>query len=374
MGSGGWWTGARGWVRERMGGRFRTQSVTTQSRTPPPARFGATIALAKVWRRWSRVSATGDPHAYVRRVLINTATSAAQRRWSREYPTAAPPEPLPAGPGPADTDLRLALDRLLPMLLPRQRLVLVLRYYEDLPVAEVAEVLGCSAGTVKSQAARALARLSTSAAVRRRGRGGAGGDALRRRLGRPPPHPGTPGPDLRLGLALRDTVRDRPAFARPRPAPRCQPGDGRRLHQRRPGPGLPGRAATPGRRQRPDRRPTLYDRSPRPCRLAGTVRLTALDAAGRPIPLQGTAATGPVDLTLPASSPDDPVGLEVSLRATTTDPSTGATCPTADRVTPAQLRLTTGPTVQVLVTTANEPAHSAPLWGCRGAIALLAAS
>ena len=123
-------------------------------------------ALAKVWRRWPRVAATGDPHAYVRRVLINTATTAAQRRWSREYPTAAPPEPVPADRAAADTDLRLALDRLLPMLPPRQRLVLVLRYYEDLPVAEVAEVLGCSVGTVKSQAARALARLRTSPAVR----------------------------------------------------------------------------------------------------------------------------------------------------------------------------------------------------------------
>lgn len=119
---------------------------------------------------------------------------------------------------------------------------------------------------------------------------------------------------------------------------------------------------------------TVYDRSPRPCRLTGTVRLTALDAVGQPIPLQGTATTGPVELTLTASTPDDPVGLQVSLRAATTDPSTGATCPTADRVTAAQLRLTTGPTAQVLVTTANEPAHSAPLWGCRGAIALLAAS
>jgi RNA polymerase sigma-70 factor (sigma-E family) len=120
-------------------------------------------ALAKVWRRWSRVTAVGDPHAYVRRVLINTSATAARRRWSREYPVAAPPEAVLAS---SDADLRLALERLLPMLPPRQRMVLVLRYYEDLPEAEVAELLGCSVGTVKSQAAKALARLRTSPAVR----------------------------------------------------------------------------------------------------------------------------------------------------------------------------------------------------------------
>ena len=71
---------------------------------------------------------------------------------------ASPPEPYVVDDLAADAATRVTLARALAMLTRRQRAVLVLRYYEDLPEAEVARILGCSVGTVRSQTARTLAR------------------------------------------------------------------------------------------------------------------------------------------------------------------------------------------------------------------------
>lgn len=115
-------------------------------------------ALLKVWRRWDRVSAAGHPDAYVRQVVVNSYLTWQRRSSSGELPT----EVLPDSPGAdryAQSDLRDALTRALPLLSPGQRAVLVLRHYEQLSEAETAALLGCSVGTVKSQNFRALARL-----------------------------------------------------------------------------------------------------------------------------------------------------------------------------------------------------------------------
>ncbi|GAA4099291.1 SigE family RNA polymerase sigma factor [Nonomuraea soli] len=112
-------------------------------------------SLAKAWFAWKRID---DPEAYVRRVLVTTHTSWWRRRWRRELPSDALPDagsPDAAG----GLDRRDALWRALGRLPARQRAVVVLRFYEDLPVAEVAEILGCQIGTVKSQSAKALAKL-----------------------------------------------------------------------------------------------------------------------------------------------------------------------------------------------------------------------
>jgi len=111
-------------------------------------------ALVKVYLRWRRLSRAGDPHGYLRRIMVNASTSR-WRRGRREYLVDAPPDrPVSIGTGDHD-DLRQAL-----MSLPaRQRAVVVLRYYEDLTERQTAEVMGCSVGTVKSQNARALGRL-----------------------------------------------------------------------------------------------------------------------------------------------------------------------------------------------------------------------
>ena len=121
-------------------------------------------ALVRVWPRWARISSRGDADAYVRAVLMNVYLSSLRRRRWREV-TADPLASVLAASGaiePSSTetiDTRLHLRRLLADLAPRQRAVLVLRYYLDLSEAETAQTLGCSLGTVKSQAAKGTARL-----------------------------------------------------------------------------------------------------------------------------------------------------------------------------------------------------------------------
>jgi len=112
-------------------------------------------ALAKCWFAWGRID--GPPEPYVRRALATTYATWWRRKWRAERPTGVLPE-RPAEPRHALED-RDALWRALGALPRRQRAVVVLRYYEDLSEAETASALGISTGTVKSQAARALATL-----------------------------------------------------------------------------------------------------------------------------------------------------------------------------------------------------------------------
>jgi RNA polymerase sigma-70 factor (sigma-E family) len=121
-------------------------------------------ALVRVWPRWTRVVAAGDPDAYVRRVLVNVYLSARRRRWRGEYPTGALPDPPSGADEFASVDLRDAVARALSALGRRQRAVVVLRYFNDLPEVQVAAVMGCSVGTVKSQSAKALAKLRVALA------------------------------------------------------------------------------------------------------------------------------------------------------------------------------------------------------------------
>ncbi|WP_210441345.1 SigE family RNA polymerase sigma factor [Nocardioides xinjiangensis] len=111
-------------------------------------------ALTKLWFAWDRVD--GDPEPYVRRIIVTTHASWRRRRWWSELVSDRVGE-LPASSSEAVTDVDVwsALGH----LPPRQRAVLVLRYFEDLTEAETAETLGCAIGTVKSQHAKALRRL-----------------------------------------------------------------------------------------------------------------------------------------------------------------------------------------------------------------------
>lgn len=114
-------------------------------------------ALAKAYTNWPLVRR--DNHeAYVRKIMLNTWISWQRRRSRGELPTAK----LPDAAGPDDfatADSRQALRAALAKLPPRQRAVVVLRYHEDLSERQVADLLGITVGTVKSQAAQALARL-----------------------------------------------------------------------------------------------------------------------------------------------------------------------------------------------------------------------
>jgi DNA-directed RNA polymerase specialized sigma24 family protein len=96
-------------------------------------------ALARTAAAWHRLRRTDNPEGYVRRAIVTTHLNAVRRRPWRERPAADLPEP--AAPRSAEQELD------------------ELRYYEDLSEADIAEVLGCSRGTVKSQAAKAMAHL-----------------------------------------------------------------------------------------------------------------------------------------------------------------------------------------------------------------------
>jgi RNA polymerase sigma-70 factor (sigma-E family) len=110
-------------------------------------------ALLRSWRVWERVE---DPSAFVRKVIVNLNVS-----WWRRASRVIPPWLAPAQPDKiAQLDERDRVWRALSSLPLRQRTVLVLRYYEDLSEAEIANVMGTSTGTVKSQASRALRRLA----------------------------------------------------------------------------------------------------------------------------------------------------------------------------------------------------------------------
>ena len=114
-------------------------------------------ALAKTYANWRRVRSLEAAPGYVRTTMVNTAASWFRKKgWRNERPT----EHLPDRPSPtADPDDRSALMAALAELPPRQRAVVVLRFYEDLGVARVAEALGISEGTVKSQTSEALSKL-----------------------------------------------------------------------------------------------------------------------------------------------------------------------------------------------------------------------
>jgi RNA polymerase sigma-70 factor (sigma-E family) len=114
-------------------------------------------ALAKAYRHWTRISAAGDPEAYVRQIMVNE-----RRSWWRRNPGR---EVLGSVPDRVGSDEyaglaeRDAVWQAVLRLPPRTRAVLVLRYWEDLSEAETARILDCSVGTVKSQASRGLRKL-----------------------------------------------------------------------------------------------------------------------------------------------------------------------------------------------------------------------
>jgi len=121
--------------------------------------------LVRVARRWPRVRRMDQPVAYARRILVNLAIDDGKRRSRRRGELEPPDGPLQARADEAAArvfgtlDARAELLGALALLPPRQRTVLVLRYFEDLSEAQTAQTLGCSVGTVKSTASRALARL-----------------------------------------------------------------------------------------------------------------------------------------------------------------------------------------------------------------------
>lgn len=116
------------------------------------------VTLAKLFPAWPRVRGLDEPDAYVRRALVYNNLSRFRKRRVVQLLTPRLPERAQEG-GAARTEERSLLLEALGTLPPRQRAVVVLRYWEDLSEQQAAEVLGCSPGNVKSQASRGLRKL-----------------------------------------------------------------------------------------------------------------------------------------------------------------------------------------------------------------------
>jgi RNA polymerase sigma-70 factor (sigma-E family) len=116
------------------------------------------VALAKAWTSWGRIE--GSHEAYVRRIIVNEFASGWRRRWRGEVPTADLPERA-CDEGEA-VSTRQSLIAALATLPPRQRAVVVLRFFNDYTEAATADALSISVGTVKSQTFKALASLRVS--------------------------------------------------------------------------------------------------------------------------------------------------------------------------------------------------------------------
>ncbi|MFJ9099793.1 SigE family RNA polymerase sigma factor [Streptomyces sp. NPDC102405] len=113
-------------------------------------------ALGRIYVRWNRISAVGNPAAYAQTVLVRVFLTHQRRRSSRERATDVLPETAAAG---VDTPLRLTLLDALARLPAKDRAVVVLRYWEDRSIEETAGVLNASAAAVRTRCTRALKQL-----------------------------------------------------------------------------------------------------------------------------------------------------------------------------------------------------------------------
>jgi RNA polymerase sigma-70 factor (sigma-E family) len=115
-------------------------------------------AMTRLYTHWRRASAATNIDHYVRTILVRVYVDERRLAWSSRVRLSADPPDLPSAGGP-DIEERALLRECLAQVPRRQRAVLVLRYLYDLPIDEVAQTLGCSTGTVKSQTSHGLAAL-----------------------------------------------------------------------------------------------------------------------------------------------------------------------------------------------------------------------
>jgi RNA polymerase sigma-70 factor (sigma-E family) len=147
-------------VRERGEHHLRVATLLTGS--PPEAEDLVQASLVRLYRAWPRLDVSASTaDAYLRKIIVNTRRSWWRARWRQETPVASMPDVWAEG-----FEERYALGALVRAALAglprRQRAVLVLRYIEDLSEASIAELLGCSAGTVKTHAHRGVRALRAS--------------------------------------------------------------------------------------------------------------------------------------------------------------------------------------------------------------------
>lgn len=140
-------------VRARMPELLRFGHVLTGN--PDAAADLVQDALERTLNAWPRVRNRDDPEGYVRRTMVNRNVSIWRKRRREHLVDDLPEQPHHDHPEPFDEELKQALAT----LPPRQRSVIVLRFAEDLSEQQVAELLGCSVGTVKSQTHKALQKV-----------------------------------------------------------------------------------------------------------------------------------------------------------------------------------------------------------------------
>lgn len=145
----------RGFMRGRWSAMVRLAYTLTGDRGH--AEDIAQAAFAKAYASWGRVRRAGDPDAYVATIVIHENSRRFRRQRVREDLRAAVPEQVSDADEALDD--RVVLRDALDLLGPRQRAVIVLRFWLDMSEAEAARALNCSVGTVKSQTSRALATL-----------------------------------------------------------------------------------------------------------------------------------------------------------------------------------------------------------------------
>lgn len=121
-------------------------------------------ALAKTYQAWHRIEDMGALDGYVRRAMVNTHISWWRRRKLEEFPTDELPDQVVADHS-GDSDLAEALRQAIDRLPERMRATVLLRFYQDMTEAEVADALGISLGTVKSTVSRAMAKLRIDAGL-----------------------------------------------------------------------------------------------------------------------------------------------------------------------------------------------------------------
>jgi RNA polymerase sigma-70 factor (sigma-E family) len=148
--------GFRDYVTARSRALLRTAYLLTGNRAD--AEDLVQSALAKTYLAWDRIEDRGALDGYVRRAMVNTHISWWRRRRLEEYPTDEIPDQAVADHS-VTSDLQDTLRRAVDRLPQRMRAAVVLRYFEDMTEAEVADVLGVSLGTVKSTVSRAVAKL-----------------------------------------------------------------------------------------------------------------------------------------------------------------------------------------------------------------------
>jgi len=158
--------------------RHRVFDEFARARMPELLRFGHALtgnphaaadlvqdALERTMIAWPRVEKQGDPEGYVRRIMVNRNISIWRRHRRETLVLEIPEDPGRRGASHDEPMIRdAALWERIKTLPPRQRTVIVLRYYEDMSEAQIAAIMGSSVGTVKSQASRALAALRKDSA------------------------------------------------------------------------------------------------------------------------------------------------------------------------------------------------------------------